>query len=73
MGGKVITMSDSNGYFTIKDGIDAKKLAWIMEIEKHKDAGELKSMLRFSVANTLQAKTPWGVKCDVCFAVRYTK
>jgi glutamate dehydrogenase (NADP+) len=33
MGGKVVTLSDSNGYIYDEEGIDAKKLAFVMEIK----------------------------------------
>jgi len=33
LGGKVVTLSDSNGYIYDEEGIDAKKLAWVMELK----------------------------------------
>jgi glutamate dehydrogenase (NADP+) len=33
LGGKVVTMSDSSGYIYDADGIDAEKLAHVMEIK----------------------------------------
>lgn len=33
LGGKVVTLSDSNGYIYDEAGIDAKKLAWVMELK----------------------------------------
>ena len=36
LGGKVVTMSDSSGYIHDKDGIDADKLAFIMELKNVK-------------------------------------
>jgi glutamate dehydrogenase (NADP+) len=34
LGGKVVTMSDSAGYIYDADGIDADKLAFVMELKK---------------------------------------
>jgi glutamate dehydrogenase (NADP+) len=36
MGGKVITLSDSNGYIYDEEGIDEKKLAFVMELKNVK-------------------------------------
>jgi len=33
LGGKVVTLSDSNGWIHDGDGIDSKKLAWLMELK----------------------------------------
>jgi len=36
LGGKVVTLSDSSGFIYDKDGIDAEKLAYVMEIKNEK-------------------------------------
>ncbi|RMD69654.1 MAG: glutamate dehydrogenase, partial [Bacteroidetes bacterium] len=36
LGGKVLTMSDSSGTVYDKDGIDAEKLAWIMDLKNNR-------------------------------------
>ncbi|MCB1188557.1 NADP-specific glutamate dehydrogenase [bacterium] len=36
LGGKVITMSDSDGFIVDRDGIDAEKLAWIMDLKNNR-------------------------------------
>jgi glutamate dehydrogenase/leucine dehydrogenase len=64
MGGKVITMSDSNGYIYDKDGIDAKKLAWIMEL-KNTRRGRIEEYAKVFGCEYVAGKTPWNVKCDV--------
>jgi glutamate dehydrogenase (NADP+) len=64
MGGKVITMSDSNGYIYDKDGIDAKKLAWIMQL-KNERRGRIEEYAKVFGCEYVAGKTPWGVKCDV--------
>lgn len=64
MGGIVITMSDSNGYIYDKDGIDAKKLAWIMEL-KNVRRGRIEEYAKVFGCEYVAGKTPWNVKCDV--------
>ena len=34
-GGKVVTLSDSNGFIHDPEGITAEKLAFVMELKKH--------------------------------------
>ncbi|HAK94742.1 MAG TPA: NADP-specific glutamate dehydrogenase, partial [Planctomycetes bacterium] len=45
LGGKVVTLSDSNGSIYDKDGIDAEKLAWVMEL-KNVRRGRIKDYLK---------------------------
>jgi glutamate dehydrogenase (NADP+) len=64
LGGKVVTMSDSDGYIYDKDGIDAKKLAFVMELKNEK-RGRISEYTQKYKAEYVKGKTPWGVKCDV--------
>ena len=64
MGGKVITLSDSNGYVYDKEGIDAKKLTWIMEL-KNVRRGRIEEYAKVFGCEYVPGKTPWNVKCDV--------
>ena len=64
MGGKVLTLSDSEGFIYDKDGIDAKKLAWVMELKNVK-RGRIKEYAEKFNADYYAGKTPWGVKCDI--------
>ncbi len=64
MGGKVLTLSDSEGFIYDKDGIDVKKLAWAMELKNVK-RGRIKEYAEKFGADFYAGKTPWGVKCDV--------
>ncbi len=45
LGGKVLTMSDSDGYIFDKDGIDLKKLEWIMDLKNVK-RGRIKDYVK---------------------------
>ncbi|HNU58627.1 MAG TPA: NADP-specific glutamate dehydrogenase [Aquaticitalea sp.] len=65
LGAKVVTMSDSSGYIYDKDGIDAKKLAKIMEIKNVK-RGRISDYLKtYKSATFHEGKRPWSVKCDI--------
>jgi len=67
MDGKVVTMSDSKGYIYDKDGIDADKLAWIMDL-KNKKRGRIKEYIQqYKSAEYFEGERPWNVKCDVAF------
>ncbi len=64
LGGKVVTMSDSNGYIYDKDGIDADKLAYVMELKNVK-RGRIEEYAKKYNCEYVAGKTPWGVKCDI--------
>ncbi len=65
LGGKVVTMSDSSGYIYDADGIDASKLAYIMEI-KNELRGRIGDYLtKYPNAKFVAGERPWGIKCDV--------
>lgn len=65
LGGKVVTMSDSNGYIYDAEGIDADKLALIMDLKNVK-RGRIKEYVdKYTSAKYFDGKTPWGVKCDI--------
>ncbi len=64
MGGKVVTLSDSSGYIYDPDGIDAEKLAFVMEL-KNVRRGRIKEYAEKYGVEYHEGKRPWGVKCDV--------
>jgi glutamate dehydrogenase/leucine dehydrogenase len=63
-GGKVVTMSDSNGYIYDPAGIDAEKLAYVMELKNIK-RGRISDYAKKYNCEYVEGKTPWGVKCDI--------
>ena len=65
LGGKVLTLSDSSGFIYDKDGIDAEKLAYIMDLKNVKRERIHKYLEQYPNAEFHQGKTPWGVACDV--------
>jgi len=65
LGGKVVTLSDSSGYIYDADGIDAEKLAYVMEI-KNVNYGRISDYLnKYPNAKFVSGKRPWEVKCDI--------
>jgi glutamate dehydrogenase (NADP+) len=64
LGATVVTASDSNGYIYDKDGINAEKLAFLMELKNVK-RGRIKEYADKYGCEFVDGKTPWGVKCDI--------
>ena len=64
LGGKVVTLSDSSGFVYDADGIDAEKLAYVMELKNVK-RGRIKEYAEKYGCEFHEGQRPWGVKCDV--------
>ena len=65
LGGKVVTMSDSNGYIYDAEGITADKLAFVMEL-KNVMRGRIKEYAdEYPGAMYYENQRPWGVICDI--------
>jgi glutamate dehydrogenase (NADP+) len=65
LGGKVVTLSDSSGYIMDPDGIDAEKLAFIMDLKNMK-RGRIKAYVdQYPKASFHPGKTPWEVPCQI--------
>ena len=65
LGGKVVTMSDSSGYIYDADGIDAEKLAHVMEIKNVRRGRINEYVEKYPNAQFFKGERPWGTKCDV--------
>ena len=66
LGGKVVTLSDSSGYVHDADGIDADKLAWIVDLKTVK-RGRISEYAKEYKATFHEGKRPWEVDCDLAF------
>jgi glutamate dehydrogenase (NADP+) len=64
LGAKVVTMSDSAGFIYDKNGIDAEKLAWLMDLKNNR-RGRISEYAKQFGAEYHEGKRPWGVKCDI--------
>jgi glutamate dehydrogenase (NADP+) len=65
LGGKVVTMSDSSGYIYDAAGIDADKLAFVMNLKNVKRGRISEYVDAYPSATFVAGKTPWEVKCDI--------
>ena len=65
LGGKVVTMSDSSGYIYDENGINAEKLAFIMELKNEKRGRISEYVDTYSSAKFFAGERPWSVDCDV--------
>ncbi len=65
LGGKVLTLSDSNGTILDEEGIDREKLDFVMDLKNNR-RGRIKEYVeRYTNATFLEGERPWGVKADV--------
>ncbi len=65
LGGKVVTLSDSDGFIYDKAGINAEKLAFIMELKNVKRGRISEYVKKYKTAEYHAGKTPWIIKCDI--------
>ena len=66
LGGKVVTLSDSSGMIYDPDGIDVKKLGYVMELKNVK-RGRIKEYAEKYGVNYEAGKRPWHIECDIAF------
>ncbi|MEI6614905.1 MAG: NADP-specific glutamate dehydrogenase [Chrysiogenales bacterium] len=72
LGGKVITLSDSNGTIVDEEGIDAKKLADVINIKEVQRARIKDYLSKYPKAKYYEGKSVWdvindGLKIDAAF------
>tara|TARA_R110002049_G_scaffold264645_2_gene440749 strand:+ start:1287 stop:2630 length:1344 start_codon:yes stop_codon:yes gene_type:complete len=65
LGGKVLTLSDSQGYIYDKDGIDQDKLAFVMDLKNNRRGRISEYAAKYASATFHKGKTPWEVACDI--------
>ncbi|WP_281336722.1 NADP-specific glutamate dehydrogenase [Flavobacterium eburneipallidum] len=65
LGGKVVTMSDSDGYIYDSEGIGSHKLAHIMEIKNERRGRISDYVTQYPNAKFVAGKKPWEIACDV--------
>ncbi len=63
-GAKCVTLSDSSGFIYDPEGIDAEKLAYVMDL-KNVRRGRIKEYADKYGAQYHEGKRPWHIKCDV--------
>jgi glutamate dehydrogenase (NADP+) len=67
LGGKAVSLSDSNGTIYDPDGIDDEKLAFVMELKNVK-RGRIKEYAdKFKSAEFREGARPWDIPCQCAF------
>jgi glutamate dehydrogenase (NADP+) len=67
LGGKVITLSDSQGTLHDAAGIDREKLDFIFDLKQNKRGRLSEYVDTYPDAKFLAGETPWGIACDAAF------
>lgn len=65
LGAKVIAMSDSSGFIHDEEGIDAEKLAYIMELKNIKRGRIKEYVSEYPDAKYFPGEKPWNLKADI--------
>jgi glutamate dehydrogenase (NADP+) len=65
LGAKVVTLSDSKGYIYDAEGIDAQKLAFVMELKNVRRGRISEYVESFPNAKFIEGKRPWEVDVDI--------
>jgi glutamate dehydrogenase (NADP+) len=65
LGGKVVSLSDSEGSIHDPAGIDATKLAWVMDLKNNKRGRIKEYVAKFKGSEFRAGKRPWDIKCEI--------
>ena len=66
LGARVVSLSDSNGTIYDPDGIDAEKLAFVLDL-KNVRRGRIKEYAKKYRVEYREDERPWSIKCDCAF------
>ncbi len=67
LGGKVVTMSDSDGFIHDPAGITAEKLAWVMALKNERRGRIAEYVKQFKGSRYVAGQRPWAVPCALAF------
>jgi glutamate dehydrogenase (NADP+) len=65
LGATVVTLSDSEGYIYDSEGIDAAKLAWVMDLKNVRRGRISEYVKQYPNAKFVAGKRPWEVKAHI--------
>ena len=65
LGGKVLTLSDSDGFVHDPDGIDQEKIAWVKQLKNERRGRISEYADHFTNASFHEDGEPWDVEADV--------
>eukprot|EP00913_Durusdinium_trenchii_P008802 g8268.t1 len=64
-GARVLTLSDSDGFVHIKDGLTEEQLAFVHELKEQRRGRIEEFAYKFDGVEFHADATPWGIDCDV--------
>lgn len=64
LGGKVVTLSDSDGYIFDEKGLNEEKLQFVMDLKNEK-RGRIQEFADKYGCKYIPRQTPWNEKCDI--------
>lgn len=67
LGGKAVSLSDSNGVVHDPAGIDQEKLAYVMDLKNVRRGRIREYAEHFPGVKYAEGKRPWSIKCDCAF------
>jgi glutamate dehydrogenase (NADP+) len=67
LGGKCVSLSDSNGTVYDPAGISAEKLAYVMELKNIRRGRIREYAEKYKGVEYKEGARPWGIKCDCAF------
>jgi glutamate dehydrogenase (NADP+) len=65
LGGKVLTLSDSEGFIHDPEGIDQAKIVWVKDLKTHRRGRISEYADEFTGATFHPGRRPWDVPCDI--------
>lgn len=65
LGGKVLTLSDSQGFVHDPDGFDLEKIEWVKEHKTRRRGRIADYAEEFPSATFHKGARPWGIECDL--------
>ena len=65
LGGKVVTLSDSQGFIHDPAGISSEKLAWVMELKNERRGRIREYAEKYPNATFYEGGRPWAIECDI--------
>lgn len=66
LGGKAVTLSDSSGFIYDEAGIDAEKLAYVIDLKTNR-RGRISEYAEKFGCKFVAGESPWSVPCDLAF------
>ncbi len=65
LGGKVLTLSDSQGFIYDKEGINADKLAYVMDLKNNQRGRISEYIKKYPSTQYFKGEKPWNIACDI--------